>query len=75
MNVLISIKNKKSPFLRGVDIFALLLNLMFCILYPGWVKEGYLNTWYLKIAVGIAAYGGFIGTLIWLYRDIKKRGW
>ena len=49
--------------------------LTFCILYPGWVINGYLDTWYLKIAVGIAAYGGFIANVVWVYKDIKRRGW
>lgn len=70
-----SLKNRKSPLRRGVDVLGLLLNLMFCILYPNWVIDGYLDTWYLKIAVGVAAYGGFIATFVWLYKDIKRRGW
>lgn len=66
-------KNKKSLFRRGIDIFGLLLMLMFCILYPGWVIDGYLDTWYLKIAVAIAAYGGFIANAVWIYQDINSR--
>ena len=49
--------------------------LTFCVLYPGWVKDGYLDTWYLKIAVGVAAYGGLIANVVWLYKDIRRRGW
>ena len=44
---------------RFIDFVTIALMLTFCILYPGWVINGYLDTWYLKIAVGIAAYGGF----------------
>ncbi len=60
---------------RFFDFFTIALTLMFCILYPSWLIEGYLDTWYLKIAVGIAAYGGFIAAVVWLYKDIKSRGW
>lgn len=70
-----SLTNKKSRLLRILDFTGLSLCLAFCILYPGWVKDGYLDTWYLKIAVAIAAYGGFIGNAIWIYQDIKRRGW
>lgn len=70
-----SLNNRKSPLRRGMDVLGLLLGLMFCILYPTWVMDGYLDTWYLKIAVGVAAYGGFIATSVWLYKDIKRRGW
>ena len=34
-----------------------------------------LDTWYLKIAVAIAAYGGLIANVVWVYQDIKRRGW
>jgi len=70
-----SLNNKRFVLLRIFDVASILLMLTFCILYPGWVKDGYLNTWYLKIAVGIAAYGGFIANALWLYKDVKRRGW
>lgn len=60
---------------RFIDFVTIALMLTFCILYPGWVINGYLDTWYLKIAVGIAAYGGFIANVVWVYKDIKRRGW
>lgn len=70
-----SLNNRKSVFRRVVDVASIVLLLMFCVLYPGWVKDGYLDTWYLKIAVGVAAYGGLIANIVWLYKDIKRRGW
>lgn len=60
---------------RFIDFVTIALMLTFCILYPVWVINGYLDTWYLKIAVGIAAYGGFIANVVWVYKDIKRRGW
>lgn len=60
---------------RIVDILTILLTLSFSVLYPFWLANGYLDTMYLKIAVAIAAYGGFIGNVVWLYKDIKRRGW
>lgn len=60
---------------RIVDILTILLTLSFSVLYPFWLVNGYLDTMYLKIAVAIAAYGGFIGNVVWLYKDIKRRGW
>lgn len=60
---------------RFFDFFTIALTLMFCILYPFWVRDGYLDTWYLKISVSIAAYGGFIANVVWLYGDVKRRGW
>ena len=70
-----SLNNRKSVFRRVLDVASIVLLLMFCVLYPGWVKDGYLDTWYLKIAVGVAAYGGLIAYIVWLYKDIKRRGW
>jgi hypothetical protein len=45
--------------------------LVMCILYPFWWVNGYLDTSYLKIATGIAAYGGFIASLVW-YLQYRK---
>lgn len=43
------------------------LSLVGCLLYPKWIREGYLNTPYLKIAVFVAAFGGLIANLWWLF--------
>lgn len=70
-----SLNNEKFVLRRIFDVAVIILMLTFCILYPGWVKDGYLDTWYLKIAVGITSYGGLIANVVWLYKDIKRRGW
>lgn len=43
-----SLKNKKSKFLRILDIVGLAAAFNFCIAYPKWLTEGYLDSWYLK---------------------------
>lgn len=70
-----SLNNRKFLFRRVMDVASIVLLLAFCILYPSWVKDGYLDTLYLKIAVAIAAYGGLIANVVWLYKDVKRRGW
>ena len=70
-----SLKNKKSKFLRILDVVGLAVAFNFCIAYPKWLTEGYLDSWYLKIAVGIAVYGGFVAALVWVIKDVKRRGW
>lgn len=70
-----SLNNKKSKLLRALDVMGVVLGLIFCALYPGWWSDGYLSNWYLKIAVGIAVYGGTLASVWWLYKDIKSRGW
>tara|TARA_R100001463_G_C3474649_1_gene216262 strand:+ start:224 stop:418 length:195 start_codon:yes stop_codon:yes gene_type:complete len=54
-----------------IHVLQILFALAMCILYPFWWVNGYLDTAYLKIAVGIAAYGGFIGSLVW-YLQYRK---
>ena len=57
-------------------IYPLLLKMEVLLLaYPKWLTEGYLDSWYLKIAVGTAVYGGFIAALVWVIKDVKRRGW
>ena len=70
-----SLNNNRFILLRIFDVASILLMLTFCILYPSWVKDGYLDTLYLKIAVAIVAYGGLIANVVWLYKDVKRRGW
>lgn len=70
-----SLNNKRFILLRVFDVASILLMLTFCVLYPGWVKDEYLDTLYLKIAVAIVAYGGLIANVVWLYKDVKRRGW
>jgi hypothetical protein len=42
------------------------------ILWPFWLVDGYLDSWYLKIATFIAVYGGFTTNLVW-YLQYKKK--
>jgi hypothetical protein len=42
------------------------------ILYPGWVRDGYLYDWYPLIGAAIASYGGFIASTIWYIQNRKN---
>jgi len=62
-------KNFGSHFTSWISI----LFLAVCsILYPFWIKDGYLDDWYLKISVFVASYGGLIVSIIWYYRFLKN---
>jgi hypothetical protein len=52
--------------------FSILLCLVGSILYPFWLKDGYLDSWYLIISVFIASYGGLIASIIWYYKFLKN---
>ena len=43
-----------------------------CILYPGWIRDGYLYEWYPLIGAAIACYGGFIASTIWYIQNRKN---
>ena len=51
----------------GLITAPITLSLVACFLYPKWIREGYLDTPYLKIAVFVAAFGGLIANLWWLF--------
>lgn len=57
---------------HSIHVLQILFMLVMCILYPFWWYNGYLDTTYLKIAVAIASYGGFLGSLFW-YLDYRKK--
>ena len=60
-------------FLRHTfHLFQVVLCLFFCIKWPSWLVEGYLDSMYLKVATFLAAYGGFVGSLIWYIKWTKK---
>jgi hypothetical protein len=44
------------------------------ILWPFWLANGYLDSWYLKIATFIAVYGGFTANLVWYLQYRKNNG-
>jgi hypothetical protein len=52
--------------------FSILLCLVGSILYPFWLKDGYLDSWYLIISVFIASYGGLIASIIWYCKFLKN---
>jgi len=54
------------------SIAALLFLGTMCILWPGWLSAGYLDTWYLKIATFIAVYGAFAANLIWWIQYVRR---
>ena len=54
------------------SILSLLFLGAMCICWPFWLQDGYLDTWYLKIATFIAAYGGFSANLVWYIRYVQR---
>jgi hypothetical protein len=56
----------------SIHVLQILFMLVMCVLYPFWWYNGYLDTTYLKIAVGVAAYGGFFGSLVWYIQHKKN---
>lgn len=62
----------KDLFKHITSILAMLLLGVGCILYPFWLSNGLLDSWYLIITLAIAVYGGFIANLIWYIKFIKN---
>ncbi len=59
-----------------LSVIQLLLCGTFCILWPSWLKEGYLDSTYLIFSTFIAAYGGFIAGLYWFIKHkFKWKSW
>lgn len=56
-----------------IHIAQLALSLTGCILYPGWIEDGYLDELYPMIGAFIGCYVGFAGGLLW-YIDFLKGG-
>jgi len=54
------------------SIAALLFLGAMCVFWPTWLRDGYLDTWYLKIATFIAVYGGFVGNLMWYIQYVRR---
>lgn len=45
------------------------------VLWPFWLKDGYLEDWYPRIGSFVAVYGGLIANIVWLIKnkkDLKK---
>jgi hypothetical protein len=47
-------------------IFPTSICLLACICYPIWLKRGYLDSRYAKIATFIASYGGLFANILWI---------
>jgi hypothetical protein len=54
------------------SILAIVFLGVMCILWPFWLANGYLDSWYLKISTFIAVYGGFVANLVYYIQNRKK---
>lgn len=56
---------------RIFHLSTIALMLFFCICWPFWLKNGFLDTTYLKVATFIATYGGAAANIVW-YLKFRK---
>ena len=42
------------------------------VLWPTWLRDGYLDEWYPLIGSFVAIYGGLVANIIWLIKNRKK---
>jgi hypothetical protein len=53
-----------------------LFPIVFCgvgaFLYPGWIRDGYLEDWYPRIGAFVAIYGGLIASTVWYIQNRKN---
>ncbi len=42
------------------------------VLYPFWLINGVLDSWYLIIMLPIVIYGGLIANIVWLIDFLKR---
>ena len=60
-------------FLKNAfHLYQVLFCLFLCIQWPFWLRDGYLDSLYLKVGTFVAAYGGFVGSLVWYIQWRKK---
>lgn len=60
-----SLNNKKSKILKALDVLQILFALCMTIAYVYFITcTDYLDSWYLKIVVGIASIGALIGGIL-----------
>lgn len=64
--------NERKCMNHVTSIVALLFLGAMCVLWPGWLRDGYIDTWYLKIATFIAVYGGFTANLVWWIQHVRR---
>lgn len=55
-----------------IHLAQIALSLTACLLYPSWIRDGYLDELYPMIGAFIASYGGFIGGVIWYINFLRK---
>ena len=66
-----SLDNKRN-WLKALDLLQIVFALLMSIAYVYLITQtNYLNSWYLKIVVGIAAFGALIGGILH-YKKSKK---
>jgi hypothetical protein len=58
-------------FWHTIHILQILFSVTMCVLFPFWVSNGYLNETYPIVGAFVASYGGFIGGVIWYYRNYR----
>tara|TARA_Y100000361_G_scaffold145150_1_gene153998 strand:- start:384 stop:593 length:210 start_codon:yes stop_codon:yes gene_type:complete len=55
----------RNKFNTIISVLTLLLSGVSIVFYSYWIiTDQYLDSWYLKISVGIACFGAFFGTII-----------
>jgi len=42
------------------------------VLYPFWIRDGYLDEWYPRIGAFISIYGGLAANIVYIYTNRKK---
>jgi len=53
------------------SILAIILLGTAAVLWPMWLRDGYLEDWYPRIGSFIAIYGGLVGNIIWIIKNKK----
>jgi hypothetical protein len=57
---------------HAFHLFPVILCGICSVLYPFWIRDGYLYEWYPLIGAGISSYGGFIASLVWYIKNKKN---
>jgi len=53
------------------SILAIILLGTAAVLWPMWLRDGYLEDWYPRIGSFIAIYGGLVANIIWIIKNKK----
>ncbi len=61
--------------MKFFDILTSWVSILFlgtaAVLWPFWLKNGYLEDWYPLIGSFVAIYGGLIANIVWLIKNKK----